>query len=73
MTIMSDRNKRWVVRDLRRRLRELGCRYVRHCGSHEVWELPNGTSLPPIVGNYGNAVVHVRTLKQFLASRGIEL
>lgn len=70
---MSNRNQRWTVRHLRQRLRELGCSYVRHCGSHEVWAFLDGTSMPPIVGNHANAIVHVNGLKRFLAVRGIEL
>ena len=69
----KSRNRRWTVRHLRQRLRELGCSYVRHCGSHEVWAMADGASLPPIVGHHANAVVHVRTLKHFLAEKGVEL
>lgn len=70
---MSARNRRWTVRHLRQRLRELGCSYVRMCGSHEIWSSPDGASLPPLVGNHANAVVHVQSIKRFLAGRGIEL
>lgn len=68
-----NRNKRWTVRELRARLRELGCTYLRTAGSHEIWAAADGTTLPPIVGNHTGAVIFPKGLKQFLAGRGVEL
>lgn len=44
------------VRDLQRRLLELGARPVRISGSHEVWELPDGHSVPIVVKRLGDDV-----------------
>lgn len=66
-------NVRWTVRQLRQRLRELGCHFDRFSGSHEVWKLPDGVSLPPLVGNHANDVIHVKNLRKFLRHRGIDL
>ncbi len=35
------------LRDLRALLRQQGARFDRQTGSHEVWRLPSGESLPP--------------------------
>ncbi len=67
------RNTRWTVRTLRLRLKELGCVFVRcNRSSHEIWALPTGESLPPIV-IHGKGDVFPKDLKRFLKERGINL
>ena len=70
---MSARNKRWTVRELRARLRELGCRHVRTAGSHEIWATADGATLPPVSGHRTGEVFFPKGLMQFLAARGIAL
>ena len=64
----------WTVRDLRQRLRELGCVHVRTTGSHEIWATADGATVPPIDGKRGSSVVSFpKTLARFFAERGVEL
>lgn len=70
---MSCRNMRWTARLLRQRLRELDCSFVRKSGSHEIWVMADGTTLPPFVAGHDNDVMHARTLKHFFAQKGIDL
>ena len=63
----------WKVRDLRARLRELGCTLARTRGSHETWKLPTGESLPPIIASHGNDEIYCNGLVRVLNARGIQL
>ncbi len=64
----------WKVRDLRAALRGYGCAPKRMAGSHEIWCLPDGRSLPPFVGKRGSALVSpvvLATIRRFLLRAGV--
>lgn len=70
---MSERSTRFTTRELRTRLKELGCVFVRQTGSHEIWRMADGTTLPPLVNHGDNVIVFARSIKIFLAQRGVKL
>lgn len=66
----------WKVRDLREALRAGGCVLKRKAGSHEIWGLPDGRSLPPFVGNASNAIVSrivLASIRRFFQQAGISI
>jgi predicted RNA binding protein YcfA (HicA-like mRNA interferase family) len=68
-----NRSKRWTVRDLRQRLREMGCVHLRTNGSHEIWATPDGATIPPFVGKHANEVIACFSQVRFFAQRGLSL
>lgn len=68
------RQTNWKVRDLRAALRAIGCELKRTCGSHEIWCLPDGRSLPPFVGKKPNDDVSpnvLSSIRRFFEQAGI--
>ena len=66
--------RHWKVRDLRQWLRAQGCEIKRVKGSHETWGLPDGRSLPPLVGNHANDLVSplvLASIRRFFQQSGI--
>lgn len=60
------------IREFRRVLAELGCTHVRSKSSHEIWALPDGTTLPPFVMGCGEISRNVeRAFKRAFAAKGI--
>lgn len=39
------------IRDFQQLLKRLGAEEVRQTGTHQVWRLPNGHTIPLVVGN----------------------
>lgn len=64
------------VKDLRTKLKQLGCYPSRMRGSHEIWSSPSGQTLPPVVANHmgQDASYGVLTkIAKALRREGIEL
>lgn len=61
------------IREFRKVLAGLGCTFVRHgSSSHEIWALPDGTTLPPFVCGSGEISRNVvRAFKRAFAAKGI--
>lgn len=60
------------IRDFRKVLTSLGCTHVRNRSSHEIWALPDGTTLPPLVDGCGEISRNVeRSFKRAFAAKGI--
>lgn len=66
-----------LVRELRERLLELGCRVRRGqaSSSHEVWETPGGRMLTLVVHHRNRAVslAVLKTVRRALRAEGIRL
>lgn len=61
------------VRDFRRVLASMGCTYVRKQATHEIWALPDGSTLPPFVDGVGEISRNVeRSFKRAFAAKGIK-
>lgn len=60
------------IRDFRKVLASIGCTHVRNRSSHEIWALPDGTTLPPLVIGVGEISRNVeRSFKRAFAAKGI--
>lgn len=63
------------VRDMQVFLRENGCEALRIRGSHEIWRLPNNTTIALVVNHLNADVSRVvfKTIRATLAVAGITL
>lgn len=62
------------IREFRKVLMDLGCTFVRQgASSHEIWALPDGTTLPPLVVGSGEISRNVQgTFKRAFRAKGIK-
>jgi hypothetical protein len=73
---VSVMRRTWKVRDLRAFIRGFGCEPKRMTGSHEIWSLPDGRSLPPFVGTRDGALVSpivLASIRRFFMQAGISI
>jgi hypothetical protein len=73
---MKVMRRMWKVRDLRDGLRAFGCIPKRMTGSHEIWSLPDGRSLPPFVGKRDGDLVSpnvLASIRRFFLQAGLSI